>query len=140
MSQAKNKTQKTKASVMKYINAIESPERKKDIKIIYKLLKEITGEKPEMWGTAIVGYGTYHYKYESGREGDFMKSGFSSRKTAITLYIMAGMQRFPKLMAKLGKYKTGKSCLYIKKLDDINLDILSELLKKSHDYMSTKYG
>jgi hypothetical protein len=140
MAKSQNKTQITKYSVNEYVNAIEDIQRRKDVKKVLKMLKEITGEKPVMWGTSIVGFGMYHYKYESGREGDFIKSGFASRKTALTLYTMAGLSRFPQLMENLGKYKTGKSCLYIKKIEDIDQDVLYQLLKKSHDYMTKKYG
>lgn len=123
MAMAQNKTTANKNSVNDYLNGIEPAERRREVKSIIKIMKEISGEKPVMWGTSIVGFGSYHYKYDSGREGDFMKSGLSSRKTAISIYIMAGFDRFPDLMKALGKYKTGKSCLYIKKLSDINQDV-----------------
>ena len=103
-------------------------------------MEEITGETAKMWGTSIVGFGTYHYKYESGREGDFMKVGFSPRAQNITLYIMPGFARYAQLMAKLGKYKTGKSCLYVKKLADIDHEILTELITESFTHMCNKYG
>ncbi|MFK7906670.1 MAG: DUF1801 domain-containing protein [Chitinophagales bacterium] len=90
-------------------------------------------------GKSIVGFGTYHYKYESGREGDFMKVGFSPRKTSLTLYIMGGFDRHEELMQQLGKYKTGKSCLYIKKLEDIDLEVLKDLVNESVAYISEKY-
>jgi len=103
-------------------------------------MKQISSEEPKMWGTSIVGFGNYHYKYESGREGDFMKVGFSPRKTSLTLYIMPGFKRYDDLMEKLGKYKTGKSCLYIKKLEDVDQDVLKELICSSFDHMTKKYG
>lgn len=92
-----------------------------------------------MWGPSIVGFGTYHYRYDSGREGDMLRVGFSPRKAALTLYIMAGFDRYEELMARLGKYKTGKSCLYIKRLADIDLAVLQELVKGSLAYLAEKY-
>ena len=93
-----------------------------------------------MWGNSIVGFGNYHYKYASGREGDFMKIGFSPRKQNLTLYIMPGFDRYDALMKKLGKYKTGKSCLYIKRLEDVDWSVLRELSQRSYQYMTDKYG
>ena len=93
-----------------------------------------------MWGPSIVGYGEYHYKYDSGREGDFLITGFSPRKQALTVYIMPGFSQYDDLMTKLGKYKTGRSCLYINKLEDIDLKVLETLIKKSAAYMKKKYG
>jgi hypothetical protein len=103
-------------------------------------METISREPAKMWGTAIVGFGTYHYKYDSGREGDSPKVGFSPRAQNLTLYIMPGFNRYPELMEKLGKYKTGKSCLYVKKLEDIDSDILQELITESINYMTNKYG
>jgi len=91
----------------------------------------ITGEKPKMWGETIVGFGSYHYKYASGREGDWFLTGFSPRKTAMSLYIMPGYGQFDAIMARLGKHKTGRACLYISKLDDVDLAVLEELITKS---------
>jgi hypothetical protein len=99
--------------------------------MVASLMEQITKEKPKMWGTSIVGFGSYHYKGASGREGDWMLIGFSPRKQNITLYIMPGFERYPELMNKLGKYSTGKSCLYIKRLSDINVDVLKELMDES---------
>lgn len=93
-----------------------------------------------MWGPSIVGFGEYHYKYESGREGDFLITGFSPRKSALTIYIMPGFARYEALMAKLGKHRTGKSCLYINRLDDVDLSVLEELVTRSVEYMTEKYG
>ena len=92
-----------------------------------------------MWGPSIIGFGTYHYKYASGREGDWMLTGFSPRKTKHSLYIMAGFKRFDDLMQKLGKYKTGKSCLYVNKLEDIDEEVLRQLIRESMEYMKEKY-
>lgn len=102
-------------------------------------MSRATGEKPMMWGTTIVGFGTYHYKYDSGREGDWMLTGFSPRKQALTLYIMSGFDKYQELMDQLGTYKTGKSCLYVKRLSDINLNVLVELVQESVRYMRRQY-
>jgi nucleoid DNA-binding protein len=138
MAQAKNKTQPTKASVEEHIAGINE-NRKVDCQKIIEIMTEESGCEPVMWG-AIVGFGTYHYKYESGREGEFMRTGFANRKTALTLYIMAGFDTYPDLMSKLGKFKTGKSCLYIKKLEDVDTDVLRRLIRESLDYMAVTYG
>jgi len=140
MAKAKLKTTVNNASVNAFLNAVENDTKRKDSKHILKMFKEITGTKPKMWGPSIVGFGTYHYKYESGREGDMPKVGFSPRKNALTLYIMAGFSRLDELLSKLGKYKTGKSCLYIKKLEDVNEVVLKELIQESWEYMTHKYG
>ena len=95
------------------------------------MMKEVTGEEPKMWGTSIIGFGTYHYKYASGQEADWLRIGFSPRKQNLSLYIMSGFQQSEELMAKLGKYSTGKGCLYIKKLEDIDQNVLKELIKAS---------
>ena len=103
------------------------------------MMRKATGKRAKMWGSSIVGYGTYHYKYESGREGDFMVTGFSPRKQALTVYVMPGFSHFDKLMAKLGKYKTGKSCLYIKRLSDVDEKVLERLIDSSVKHMRKKY-
>ena len=103
-------------------------------------MKTITGEEPKMWGSSIIGFGAYHYKYDSGREGDMPKVGFSPRKQSLTLYIMNGFDRYEELMEKLGKHKTGKSCLYVNKLADIDEGVLKELITLSFHYMNEKYG
>ncbi|HAW52345.1 MAG TPA: DUF1801 domain-containing protein [Flavobacteriales bacterium] len=133
---AELKTTKNKASVKEYISAIENPGRRADCLEVARIMEEITGDKGAMWGASIVGYGSYHYKYASGQEGDWMATGFSSRKQALTLYIMAGFKRYESLMSKLGKYKTGKSCLYIKSLDDIDRNVLKELIRESVDHLT----
>jgi hypothetical protein len=136
---AENKTQPTKESVAKFLNAIEDENKRRDAKTIDKLFREITGEKPVMWGPSIIGYGTYHYKYASGREGDFMRLGFSPRKQSLTLYIMPGFKKYDALLAELGKHKTGKSCLYVKRLADIDFELLRTLARESWDEMNRKY-
>ena len=136
---AKNKTTKNEGDVKAFLEGLEDEKRKADSIMALELMRGITKEEPKMWGGGIVGFGDYHYKYESGREGDFFKVGFSPRKQNLTLYIMPGFERFEELMAQLGKYKTGKSCLYIKKIEDVDLDILKELVTESYGYMTKKY-
>lgn len=140
MAKAKNKTVITEASVSVFLNSVEDEEKRKASEKVLKLMEKISGEPPKMWGASIIGFGTYHYKYESGREGDFLKIGFSPRKQNLTLYIMPGFERYDELMQKLGKYKTGKSCLYIKKLEDVDWSVLEELTQQAYDYMTSKYG
>jgi Domain of unknown function (DU1801) len=130
---AELKTKVTKESVTAFIDKVEDEKRRKDCLAIIDIMKDATKAKPEMWGPSIVGFGRYRYKYETGREGEWMVTGFSPRKDNLTLYIMPGFEAFPELMAKLGKYKTGKSCLYIKKLDDVDIGVLKKLVKKSVD-------
>ena len=102
---------------------------------ILKILEEVTGENAQMWGDSIVGFGSYHYKYESGREGDWFVTGFSPRKQNLTLYIMSGFDEYDQLLSKLGKHTTGKACLYIKKIEDVDVDVLKELVQKSVKHM-----
>ena len=128
---AELKTKPTQASVKEFLNQIPDEERRKDCFAVAKIMEEITGSKPKMWGPSIVGFGTYHYKYASGREGDWMITGFSPRKKDLTLYIMMGFEKYPELMKQLGKHSTGKSCLYIKRLSDIDIPTLKKLIKGS---------
>ena len=139
MAKADNKTQPTEASVEDVINAIDDEQRRADCIRLIEIMRIESGCEPVMWG-AIFGFGQYHYVYDSGREGDFMRVGFANRKTALTVYIMAGFDSYPDLMAKLGKFKTGKSCLYIKKLSDVDTDVLRRLIRESLDYMAVTYG
>ncbi len=138
---AELKTQKNDSSVMDFINAVEDEQKREDCLTVLKVMKEITKEEPAMWGSSIVGFGSYHYKYSTGREGDWFVTGFSPRKQNLTLYIMAGFDGYVELMEKLGKYKTGKSCLYVKKLEDIHMPTLKKLIKQSYKYVtSTQMG
>lgn len=130
------KTKKNEASVEGFLKSVENEKRREDSFVVLDLMKEVTGEKPTMWGTSIVGFGSYHYKGASGREGDWMKVGFSPRKQSMTLYIMDGFGSYDSLLDKLGKYKTGKSCLYINKLEDVDQTVLRELVKQSFKSMS----
>ncbi len=140
MAKAKNKTTKNSASVKDFLDSIEDDHKRKDCKEIAKMMRKATGKNAKMWGSSIVGYDEYHYKYESGREGDFMRIGFSPRKQNITLYIMDGFDKYDELMVKLGKHKTGKSCLYIKRLDDIDVGVLEKLIAGSLRHFEKKYG
>lgn len=134
------KTKPSKASVKKFLDGVENERRREDCRAVVRMMEEITGEKPTMWGDSIVGFGSYHYKYASGREGDWMLVGVAPRKQSLTLYIMPGFDRYQELMDKLGKYGTGSSCLYIKKLDDVDTDVLGDLVRESVTYMRTKYS
>ena len=133
---AELKTKKTKASVTAFLDKITDEQRRTDCQTLLNLMKRATGEEPKLWGSSIVGFGTYHYRYASGREGDWPIIAFSPRKTDLTLYIMPGFEKFESLMAKLGKYKTGKSCLYIKKLDDVEIPVLKKLIATSVEKMA----
>ena len=125
------KTKKNEASVEGFLQRVENKKRREDSFVVLDLMKEVTSEEPAMWGTSIVGFGNYHYKYASGREGDWMKVGFSPRKQNMTLYIMDGFSSYESLLENLGKYKTGKSCLYINKLEDVDQEVLKELVRQS---------
>ena len=125
---AENKTNATDASVASYLASIEDPARRKDCEALAKLITKATSLKPVMWGSSIVGFGSYHYKYDSGREGDSCLTGFSSRKGDISIYLTAGFPGRDELLARLGKHKVGKACLYIRKLGDVDLKILEQLI------------
>ena len=128
---AEPKTQPTKASVAAFIAAIPDERRRKDCEAVAKLMQAATGAKPVLWGTSIVGFGTYRYRYASGREGDWPVTGFSPRKNDLTLYVMPGFERYADLLARLGRHRTGKSCLYLKKLADVDLAVLRQILARS---------
>ncbi len=136
---ADNKITKTGASVTEFLRSIENPQMRADAKKVASIMRRVTGKRAKMWGSSIVGYGTYHYKYDSGREGDFMVTGYSPRKQALTVYVMPGFSKFAPLMKKLGKYKTGKSCLYIKRLSEVNEDVLEQLIDQSVQLMRKTY-
>ena len=137
---AENKTKETKASVDKFINSIKDENIRTDCFQITSLMKEVIKEKPKMWGANMVGFGNYHCKYKSGREGDFSPTGFSPRKQNLTLYLMSGFDHLEELMEKLGKYKAGKPCLYIKGLNDIDLKILKKMITESVKFMRKTYS
>ena len=130
-------------SVPAYLDAIFDPQREADCRRLAALMEDVSGETPILWGaklpSAIVGFGTYHYRYDSGREGDHLRIGFANRKAAITIYIMPGYEDFSTYLEKLGPHKTGKSCLYIKRLSDIDLDVLRDMLVEGLRLMDEKY-
>ncbi|MEX0900101.1 MAG: DUF1801 domain-containing protein [Gammaproteobacteria bacterium] len=137
---AELKTKPGNTSVDGFLNAITDETRRQDCFTVMRLMKAVTRSEPRLWGGTMVGFGSYHYKYESGREGDWFLTGFAPRKQNLTLYVMAGFDRYPTLLAKLGKYKTGKSCLYVKRLADIDLDVLKDLVAASVKHMKTTYA
>jgi hypothetical protein len=128
---AENKTKQNEQSVEEFLTRIPDEKKRQDSFAILDLMKKVTGMEPKMWGDAIIGFGSYHYKYASGREGDSPLAGFSPRKQNLTFYIDAGFDQYDALLNELGKYTTGKYCLYIKKLEDVDTDVLSELVKQS---------
>ena len=128
---ADNKTKPTKISVSAFIDALTDETRRADAKAVVKLIQSATGEKPKMWGPSIIGFGSYHYTYESGREGDMPLAGFSPRKAATVVYGMTGFSESEALLAKLGKHTTGGGCLYIKKLTDVDQKVLETLVLTS---------
>lgn len=135
---AELKTKETNASVEKFLNQVEDDTKRKDCFAITEMMKKITKLQPKMWGPSIVGFGSYHYKYASGHEGDMCLVGFSPRKQNISLYLCGTLPKENKLLEKLGKHKTGVGCLYIKKLSDVDLSILKQLITNSIDYIKNK--
>lgn len=136
---AENKTQPTKVRVSDFLGAVENPKRRADARKVASMMRRATGKRATMWGSSIVGFGKYHYRYESGREGDFMLTGFSPRKQNLVVYIVPGFKPFESQMSKLGKYKTGRSCLYINKLEDVDEKVLEKLIKDSVKLMKKRY-
>ena len=133
------KTKPTKASVADFINAVADAEKREDARAVATLMAEVTGAPAQMWGASIVGFGRYRYRYASGRRGEFFETGFSPRKRALTLYIMPGFSEYGGLLEKLGGHSLGKSCLYIKRLADIDLAVLRELVTRSVQAIREKY-
>ena len=136
---AEPKTKPTGQSVQAFLGAIEDPRRRQDCQTVLELMQEVTGAEPRMWGSSIVGFGEYSYRYASGREGIWPLTGFAPRKRNLTLYITSGFDRYDELLGKLGKYKTGVSCLYVTKLQDIDLDVLRELVRQSTEHMAQSH-
>jgi len=136
---AKNKTVETENSVAKFLSAIKDKKRREDFSALINLVSENTGFEPKMWGTAIVGFGSYSYKYESGREGTAPLAGMASRSNAITLYLSSNFEKREELLSKFGKHKTAKACIYIQKLEDIDTGILIKMVKNSIKYYKNKY-
>jgi hypothetical protein len=132
---AELKTKPTDQSVEEFLNSIPDEKRRQECRAVAQLMQAATGAEPKLWGSSMVGFGSYHYKYASGHEGDAFLTGFSPRKQNLTLYIMAGFEEYDELLQKLGKYKTGKSCLYIKKIEDVDLAALEMLIKRSVEHM-----
>ena len=140
MSKARNKTTDAGGSVSEFLKSVKNAERRSDARQVMKMLKAITGKRPRLWGSSIIGYGKYHYRYESGREGDSLMIGLSPRAQNLAIYIMPGFDGFSGLLKRLGKHKIGKSCLYVNRLQDVDQNVLQQLLEKSYRKMQKKYG
>lgn len=136
---AELKTKKTDESVVTFLDQVENVKKRLDCYAILNLMKAVTGYEPKMWGDSIVGFGSYHYKYATGHEGDMALVGFSPRKHNLTIYIVPGFERYSDLVAKLGKFKAGKVCLYIKSLNDVDQVVLRDLVKESVLFMQKHY-
>jgi hypothetical protein len=133
---AELKTKVNDQNVMAFLEGVEDERKRQDCLALLKLMKDVTGEEPKMWGDSIVGFGTYHYKGKSGREGDWFPVGFSPRKQNLTVYLVGGFDQLEEQLHKLGKFKTGKGCLYVNKLADVDLGILRDMVKDSVDRLS----
>ena len=136
---AELKTKPTKASVAAFLSAVDDPEKRKDARKVGAMMRRATGSRAKMWGTSIVGYGVYEYRNPSGHSGEWMLTGYSPRKQALTVYIMPGFGKYGSLLKKLGKHKHSKSCLYIKRLADVDADVLEELITRSVAAMKQNY-
>ena len=139
MTKATLKTAQNQRSPTEFIAGVEHPQRKKDAEVLLALFQRVTGLQAYMWGSSIIGYGRYHYRYESGQEGEYFITGFSPRKSNLTIYVMPGYQDLSSYLQRLGKHKTGKSCLYINKLSDIDLEVLEEIILYGLNYMREHY-
>jgi Domain of unknown function (DU1801) len=128
-----NKTQPTGADVTAFLDAVEPPSKAEDARRLDALFQRVSGFQPSLWGSSIIGYGRYHYRYASGREGEYLATGFAPRKAALSIYILPGYTDFSAILARLGKHKTGKSCVYVNKLADIDMDVLGELIRAGLD-------
>ena len=137
---AENKTKATNASVTEFLDSVADEQKRADCKVIARMMRTITGKRPKMWGTSMVGFDRYDYQYESGRSGTFMITGFSPRAQNIAVYIMPGFSQYGAHLKKLGKHKTGKSCLYIKRLADVDRKVLEQLVRDSVAHMRKTYG
>ena len=137
---SQRKTTQNEADVNVFLDAVENPRRRSDARQLLDLMQAVTGEPPKMWGSSIVGFGRYHYRYASGREGDSLVVGFSPRKQNLVIYIMPGFSDYGEILGRLGKFRTGKSCLYVNKLDDVDLELLEELVRQSVTEMKRRYG
>lgn len=137
---SQRKTTQNEANVNAFLDAVENPQRRADARRLLALMQEITGEPPKMWGSSIVGFGSYRYRYASGREGEWPRVGFAPRKRNLVIYIMPGFAAYGALLDRLGKFRTGKSCLYVNRLDDLAPDVLEELVRESLREMQRRYG
>ncbi|MCW4461665.1 DUF1801 domain-containing protein [Sphingomonas sp. BT-65] len=136
---AEIKTKPTEISAAEFIDAVENPIRREEAKAVCAMMERVTGEPPRMWGPSIVGFGSYHYKYDSGHEGTMCRLGFSPRKAQLVLYVLTGAAGEDQQLAKLGKHKTGKSCLYINKLAEVDMAVLEDMVRDTLAYMDEKY-
>ena len=139
MAKNENKTQPTDVSPADFIASVEHDRRREDAEVLLRWFEDVTGYAPKMWGPSLIGYGRYHYKYDSGREGDMLVTGFSPRKANLVMYIMPGYCDMGEKLVRLGKHKLGKSCLYINKLADIDMDVLREIVEDGVAYMKANY-
>lgn len=139
MAKANNKTQPTCVDPAAFLSTVEPERRRQDGLQLLAFFNRATGLPAQMWGPSIIGYGRYHYKYESGREGDHLLTGFSPRKTALTIYVMPGYRDMSEKLARLGKHKIGRSCLYINKLADVDMTVLEEIVLDGVAYMRANY-
>lgn len=140
MPAAQNKTIATEASVKTFLDSVDNETRRQDSFVLLELMTRVTGKAANMWGPAIIGFGSYHYRYESGREGDMLRVGFSPRKSNLAIYLTAADSKYEALLAKLGKHKTGVSCLYVNKLSDINMNVLATMVENSWRESLKKHG
>jgi hypothetical protein len=136
---AETKTKPTEVSVDAFIDAVVDPVRREDAKSVRAMMERVTGEPARMWGPSIIGFGSYHYRYDSGHEGDACRLGFSPRKAELVLYVLTGAPEQDAQLARLGKHRTGKACLYVKKLADVDMAVLEELTRGALAYMDAKY-
>ena len=137
---AELKTRATSASVTEFLNGIADRQKRADCKAVARMMRAATGKRAKMWGSSIIGYGRYDYRHANGKKNSFFLSGFSPRARNISIYIMPGFEPFNPLMRRLGKYKTGKSCLYINSLSDVDSDVLQTLIESSVEYMRDRYS
>jgi hypothetical protein len=136
---AGNKTVPTIDSVEDFVDALDNPQRQRDCREMIGVMRAITGEEPVMWGGGMVGFGRYHYRYDSGREGEFFLTGFAPRKSAFTVYVMPGLERYAGSLQQLGPHRTGRSCLYLKTLGAVDRDVLADIIRDSVDVMRQRY-
>lgn len=136
---AELKTQPSEQDIDTFLAAVEDEKRREDCRAVVALMAEVTGEAPRLWSGGMIGFGSYHYVYDSGREGDWFLTGVSPRKQSLTIYILPGHERYPELMARLGRCRTGKSCIYVNKLEDIDTTVLRELVERSVRHLRETY-